>query len=82
MSPGGHKLAISEEFIHVGTTYHKRPYSEDTNDLKTCNTYSVSFLILLPFLQPLIRAVPHSHGRSEHISRSLLWLEFMCKKVH
>ncbi|KAG1847110.1 GMC oxidoreductase-domain-containing protein [Suillus tomentosus] len=40
VSPGGHKLAISEEFVRVGMTYHKRPYSEDTNDLKTCNTYS------------------------------------------
>ncbi|KAG2130385.1 GMC oxidoreductase-domain-containing protein [Suillus clintonianus] len=40
VSSGGHKLGVSEEFIHVGTTYHKRQYAEDTNDLETCNTYS------------------------------------------
>ncbi|KAG0694896.1 GMC oxidoreductase-domain-containing protein [Suillus ampliporus] len=40
VSSGGHKLAVCDEFIHVGTTYHKRAYAEDTNDLETCNTYS------------------------------------------
>ncbi|KAG1750337.1 GMC oxidoreductase-domain-containing protein [Suillus paluster] len=40
VSSGGRKLAVCEEFIHVGTTYHKRPYAEDTEDLETCNTYS------------------------------------------
>ncbi|KAG1728807.1 GMC oxidoreductase-domain-containing protein [Suillus lakei] len=40
VSPGGYKLSICDEFVHVGTTYHKRPYSNDTNDLETCNTYS------------------------------------------
>ncbi|KAG1752767.1 hypothetical protein EDD22DRAFT_957619 [Suillus occidentalis] len=40
VSPGGHKLDICEEFIRVGMTYHKRPYSDDTDDLETCNTYS------------------------------------------
>ncbi|KAG1859704.1 hypothetical protein F4604DRAFT_2037091 [Suillus subluteus] len=34
------KLRASEEFIRVGTTYHKRQYVEDTDDLETCNTYS------------------------------------------
>jgi alcohol oxidase len=40
VSSGGHKLGICEEFVQVGMTYHKRPYSDDTNDLETCNTYS------------------------------------------
>ncbi|KAG2117113.1 GMC oxidoreductase-domain-containing protein [Suillus discolor] len=40
VSSGGCKLVVSEEFIHVGTTYHKRQYAEDTDDLETCNTYS------------------------------------------
>ncbi|KIK35819.1 GMC oxidoreductase [Suillus luteus UH-Slu-Lm8-n1] len=40
VSPGGHKLDICEEFVRVGMTYHKRPYSDDTDDLETCNTYS------------------------------------------
>ncbi|KAG2344662.1 alcohol oxidase-like protein [Suillus weaverae] len=40
VSSGGCKLGASEEFIHVGTTYHKRQYDEDTDDLETCNTYS------------------------------------------
>ncbi|KAG2035609.1 alcohol oxidase-like protein [Suillus americanus] len=40
VSSGGCKLGVSEEFIHVGTTYHKRKYVDDTNDLETCNTYS------------------------------------------
>ncbi|KAG2357740.1 GMC oxidoreductase-domain-containing protein [Suillus spraguei] len=46
VSSGGSKLGASEEFIRVGTTYHKRRYVEDTNDLETCNTYSVRDLIL------------------------------------
>ncbi|KAG2055148.1 alcohol oxidase [Suillus hirtellus] len=40
VSSGGCKLGISDEFIQVGTTYHKRQYADDTNDLETCNTYS------------------------------------------
>ncbi|KAG2028709.1 GMC oxidoreductase-domain-containing protein, partial [Suillus americanus] len=41
VSSGGCKLSASAEFIHVGTTYHKRQYAEDTDDLETCNTYSM-----------------------------------------
>ncbi|KAG2153653.1 GMC oxidoreductase-domain-containing protein [Suillus bovinus] len=40
VSSGGCKLEIADEFIQVGTTYHKRQYADDTNDLETCNTYS------------------------------------------
>ncbi|KAG1802456.1 alcohol oxidase-like protein [Suillus subaureus] len=40
VSSGGYKMGISDEFIQVGTTYHKRQYADDTNDLETCNTYS------------------------------------------
>ncbi|KAG1720680.1 GMC oxidoreductase-domain-containing protein [Suillus paluster] len=40
VSSGGCKMGLCDEFIQVGTTYHKRPYSDDTNDLETCNTYS------------------------------------------
>ncbi|KAG2153872.1 GMC oxidoreductase-domain-containing protein [Suillus clintonianus] len=40
VSSGGCKMGLSDEFIQAGITYHKRPYSEDTNDLETCNTYS------------------------------------------
>ncbi|KAG0696772.1 GMC oxidoreductase-domain-containing protein [Suillus ampliporus] len=40
VSSGGRKLGVWEEFVHVGTTYHKRPYADDTDDLETCNTYS------------------------------------------
>ncbi|KAG0694895.1 GMC oxidoreductase-domain-containing protein [Suillus ampliporus] len=43
VSSGGCKLGISEEFIRVGTAYHKRPYADDSNDLETCNTYSPWF---------------------------------------
>ncbi|KAG1725806.1 GMC oxidoreductase-domain-containing protein [Suillus paluster] len=43
VSSGGCKLGISEEFIRVGMAYHKRPYSDDSNDLETCNTYSPWF---------------------------------------
>ncbi|KAG1859687.1 hypothetical protein F4604DRAFT_1957940 [Suillus subluteus] len=39
VSYGGCKLGVTEEFIRVGTTYHKRKYVEDTDDLETCNTY-------------------------------------------
>jgi len=41
VSSGGYKLVIGEEFIDVGKTYHKRQYADDTDDLETCNTYSV-----------------------------------------
>ncbi|KAG1825239.1 GMC oxidoreductase-domain-containing protein [Suillus variegatus] len=40
VSSGGCKLGIADEFIQVGTTYHKRQYADDTDDLETCNTYS------------------------------------------
>ncbi|KAG1724637.1 GMC oxidoreductase-domain-containing protein [Suillus paluster] len=40
VSSGGRKLAVCDEFISVGMTYHKRPYAEDTDDLEICNTYS------------------------------------------
>ncbi|KAG1861737.1 GMC oxidoreductase-domain-containing protein [Suillus subalutaceus] len=40
VSSGGCKIGISNEFIQVGTTYHKRQYADDTDDLETCNTYS------------------------------------------
>ncbi|KAG2113898.1 GMC oxidoreductase-domain-containing protein [Suillus discolor] len=40
ISSGGCKMGVADEFIEVGTTYHKRQYADDTNDLETCNTYS------------------------------------------
>ncbi|KAG1874709.1 GMC oxidoreductase-domain-containing protein [Suillus subalutaceus] len=43
VSSGRPELGISGEFIQVGKTYHKRQYADDTDDLETCNTYSVSF---------------------------------------
>ncbi|KIK39679.1 GMC oxidoreductase [Suillus luteus UH-Slu-Lm8-n1] len=46
VSSGGYKLGISDEFIQVGTTYHKRQYADDTNDLETCNTYSVRLMYI------------------------------------
>ncbi|KAG2113892.1 GMC oxidoreductase-domain-containing protein [Suillus discolor] len=42
VSSGGRRTGISNEFIQVGTTYHKRHYADDTEDLETCNTYSPS----------------------------------------
>ncbi|OAX37943.1 alcohol oxidase [Rhizopogon vinicolor AM-OR11-026] len=40
VSSGGGKLGIFDEFFHVGTTYHKRSFADDTDDLETCNVYS------------------------------------------
>jgi alcohol oxidase len=40
VSSARYKLNAGQEFIRVGTTYHKRQYVEDTDDLETCNTYS------------------------------------------
>ncbi|KAG2364367.1 GMC oxidoreductase-domain-containing protein [Suillus spraguei] len=40
VSSGGCRMSISDEFIQVGTTYHKRQYADDTDDFQTCNTYS------------------------------------------
>ncbi|KAG2364393.1 hypothetical protein BDR07DRAFT_1375068 [Suillus spraguei] len=40
VSSDGCEVGIGAEFIQVGTTYHKRQYAEDTEDLETCNTYS------------------------------------------
>jgi hypothetical protein len=52
------KLGASEEFIRVGTTYHKRQYAEDTDDLETCNTYSVRHLIFFLLVRsPLTRFI-------------------------
>ncbi|KAG2072309.1 alcohol oxidase [Suillus decipiens] len=42
ISPGMYNIGIAGEFIQVGTTYHKRQYADDTDDLETCNTYSPS----------------------------------------
>ncbi|KAG2113891.1 GMC oxidoreductase-domain-containing protein [Suillus discolor] len=42
VSSSGCKMGISKEFIQVGTTYHKRHYADDTEDLEKCNTYSPS----------------------------------------
>lgn len=47
VSSGGCKMSISEDFIRVGTKYHKRPFSDDSEDLETCNSYSVRHLIML-----------------------------------
>jgi len=41
VSSGGYKLDVAQEFIDVGKVYHKRPYADDTDDLETCNMYSV-----------------------------------------
>jgi hypothetical protein len=62
VSSGGCKLAIGEEFIDVGKIYHKRPYADDTNDLETCNAYSVR---APPSLSATINKICLSHGRSE-----------------
>jgi alcohol oxidase len=43
VSSGAYQTGIFYEFIQVGTTYHKRQYADDTDDLETCNTYSVSY---------------------------------------
>ncbi|OJA12945.1 hypothetical protein AZE42_13353, partial [Rhizopogon vesiculosus] len=40
VSTGGGKLGLFDEFVHVGTTYHKRSFADDTEDLETCNVYS------------------------------------------
>ncbi|KAG2755339.1 GMC oxidoreductase [Suillus brevipes Sb2] len=44
VSSGGYKLGVADEFVHVGTTYHKRQYADDTDDLETCNTYSKRYI--------------------------------------
>ncbi|KAG1799376.1 GMC oxidoreductase-domain-containing protein [Suillus plorans] len=43
VSSGGCKMSISEDFIRVGTKYHKRPFSDDSEDLETCNSYGPWF---------------------------------------
>jgi alcohol oxidase len=43
VSYGSCQTGVWEEFIHVGTTYHKRPYADDTDDLETCDAYSVRY---------------------------------------
>jgi alcohol oxidase len=55
VSTGGHKLGACEEFIQVGKAYHKRSYADDTDDLETCNTYSVCVPNVLSCLRPLTR---------------------------
>jgi hypothetical protein len=73
VSSGGYKLGISDEFIQVGTTYHKRQYADDTNDLETCNTYSVRYDV--PSLTALTNQICFSHGESEFLhSYATFWL--------
>jgi hypothetical protein len=55
VSSGGRKMSISEDFIRVGSKYHKRPFSDDSNDLETCNTYSVRHLMFIIRLLPLTK---------------------------
>ncbi|KAG2090360.1 GMC oxidoreductase-domain-containing protein [Suillus discolor] len=47
VSSGGCEVGVSDEFIQIGTTYHKRHYADDTNDLETCNTYSFANVWLM-----------------------------------
>jgi alcohol oxidase len=42
--------------------YHKRPYADDTNDLETCNTYSVR---AFPTRSAIVNEIRFSHGKSE-----------------
>ena len=44
--------------------YHKRPYADDTNDLETCNTYSVRAFLTR---SAIINEIRFSHGQSESI---------------
>ncbi|KAG1843229.1 hypothetical protein C8R48DRAFT_785654 [Suillus tomentosus] len=68
VSSCGCKLVVSEEFIHVGTTYHKRQYVEDTDDLETCNTYSVRHLnFFLHVWSPLTRFTSAMGERVKHV---------------
>ncbi|KAG1904333.1 uncharacterized protein F5891DRAFT_1207244 [Suillus fuscotomentosus] len=65
VSSGGCKTGIFNEFIQVGTTYHKRRYADDTDDLETCNTYSVSYHV--PFLTATSNQIYLSRLRSESL---------------
>ncbi|KAG1822411.1 hypothetical protein EV424DRAFT_797876 [Suillus variegatus] len=51
VSFGGYKMSISEDFIHVGMKYHKRPFFDDSDDLETCNTYSVRHLVMFLLIE-------------------------------
>ncbi|KAG2054536.1 hypothetical protein BDR06DRAFT_406570 [Suillus hirtellus] len=51
VSFGGCKMSISEDFIHVGMKYHKRPFFYDSGDLETHNTYSVRHLVMFLLIE-------------------------------
>jgi alcohol oxidase len=77
VSNGGCKVDICDEFIQVGTTYHKRQYADDTDDLETCNTYSVSYDV--PSLTTITNLICLSHGGSEFVHKQAfasVWLMY------
>jgi hypothetical protein len=44
--------------------YHKRPYADDTDDLETCNTYSVRAVLTR---SAIVNDIRFSHGQSESV---------------
>jgi alcohol oxidase len=81
VSTGGCKLAISEDFIRVGTEYHKRPFSDDSNDLETCNTYSPWFKYIDGTIGTRSDAAHHYVYNQAHNSNLQIWVGKRVKRV-
>ncbi|KAG1870426.1 GMC oxidoreductase-domain-containing protein [Suillus tomentosus] len=71
VSSSGCKMGISNEFIQVGTTYHKRQYAEDTDDLETCNTYS-----------PCLKYIDGSTGRRSDAAHHYIYNQAHNPNLH
>ncbi|KAG2039073.1 alcohol oxidase-like protein [Suillus americanus] len=81
VSSGGCKLDISEDFIRVGTKYHKRPFSDDSNDLGTCNTYSPWFKYIDGTTGTRSDAAHHYVYNQAHNPNLQIWVGKHVKRV-
>ncbi|KAG1750334.1 GMC oxidoreductase-domain-containing protein [Suillus paluster] len=81
VSSGGCQLDISEEFIRVGTTYHKRPYVDDSNDLETCNAYSPWFKYIDGTTGRRSDAAHHYVYNQAHNPNLQIWVGKRVKRV-
>ncbi|KAG2344723.1 alcohol oxidase [Suillus weaverae] len=81
VSSGGCKMGISEDFIRVGTKYHKRPFSDDSNDLETCNTYSPWFKYIDGTTGTRSDAAHHYVYNQAHNPNLQIWVGKRVKRV-
>ncbi|OJA13971.1 hypothetical protein AZE42_03601 [Rhizopogon vesiculosus] len=81
VSSGGGRLGIFDEYVHVGTTYHKRSFADDTDDLETCNVYSPWAKYISPTTGRRSDAAHHYVYNQAHNPNLQLWAGKRVKRV-